>query len=242
MPLSSHDFYASIRSTANRCWSWIWSLDERESKTTGVAETLERSMRVTAKCRYNAADRIVNRSRFGFFTSIILSLGLIFIPLMQNTGIPLAFRSSVLNMIQIFLAVSVLVLSVVFGSARYDVRATKLTDCGDRLKQIIRGIRRQRASGNSLSNETLIEYENQYADVVRDCENHVRSDYNLAILEMRHEFYWTGIPRMKLWLSARLGRITFYVIPLCLLCFELLFITDMIHVTHVFTEFFSKSS
>jgi ABC-type multidrug transport system permease subunit len=91
------------------------------------------SMRVTAKCRYNAAVRLQWQGKFAFFTTTVLSLGLIFIPLIQTAGVELAFGASFLNMMQIFLAVAILVYSVVIRTARYDVREETLTECGDKL-------------------------------------------------------------------------------------------------------------
>lgn len=61
---------------------------------------------------------------------------------MQNSGISLAFESNVLNMMSIFLAVSVLVYSVVIGTAKYEVRAEGLTQCGDKLKELNRELNR----------------------------------------------------------------------------------------------------
>ena len=42
----------------------------------------------------------------------------------------------------IFLAVSVLVYSVVIGTAKYEVRAEGLTQCGDKLKELNRELNR----------------------------------------------------------------------------------------------------
>lgn len=76
-------------------------------------------MRVTVNCEYNASVRLQKQDRFSFVTIIILSLGLVFIPLIQNAGIKLSFHSNVINMIQIFIAVAVLVYSIAISTARY---------------------------------------------------------------------------------------------------------------------------
>lgn len=116
----------------DRALSWLISSGVRERPVKDAAEKLQMSMRTTAKCRYNASIRLQHQAKYSFFTTTLLSLGLIFIPLMQNAGMPIAYRPNVLNMMSIFLAVAVLVYSVVIGTARYDVRATQLTECGDK--------------------------------------------------------------------------------------------------------------
>ena len=128
-------------------WIWLFSLCERERQVKDAAEKLQMSMRVTAKCRYNAAARLQLQGKFAFFTTTALSLGLIFVPLLQTSGVKLAFQTNVLSMMQIFLAVSVLVYSVVIGTARYEVRAETLTECGDKLKELIRAIERHSSVG-----------------------------------------------------------------------------------------------
>lgn len=220
-------------------WTWLWCTGDRERAVIDATDKLQMSMRVTAKSRYNAAGRLQSQSRFSFVTTTILSLGLIFIPLMQNAGVTLAFASSVLNMIQIFLAVSVLVYSVIIATARFDVRAEKLTECGDRLKELIRAIDRDRCVGSTFPATLLTEYQKRYSDVVGDCENHTRSDYHLATLEMRRDYFLTGLPRFITWLRARLSDSVSYSLPSLMLCFELAFITDMIGVSHFFAPFLS---
>jgi len=126
-------------------------------------EKFQMSIRATAKCRFNAAERLKRQGKFAFFTTTILSLGLIFIPLMQNSGIKLAFSTNVLNTMSIFLAVAVLVYSVVIGTARYEARADKLTQCGDNLKDLSRELDSLKESDvehiKELEKNTLILYQ-----------------------------------------------------------------------------------
>jgi hypothetical protein len=98
-------------------------------------EKLLNSMRTTARCRFHAAQRLKKQGDFSFFTTTILSLGLILIPLIQNAEIKLAYSDKVLNMMQIFLAVSILVYSTINSTARYDLRSQVLSECGDKLKE-----------------------------------------------------------------------------------------------------------
>lgn len=223
-------------------WNWLFSLQQRERPIKDAADKLQMSMRVTAKCRYNAAVRLQRQGKFAFFTTTILSLGLIFIPLMQNAGIPLTYKSNVLNMMQIFLAVAVLVYSVVIGTARYEYRAENLTECGDKLKELIRGLDKDREIKVSFSNEDIAKLQERYSDIATDTENHTRSDYRLAMLEMDNDYFISGLPRMQQYLFAYADRLTAYIVPILMIAFEVIFITDMIGGTNVLAPYFNGSA
>jgi hypothetical protein len=220
-------------------WSWLLSSQSKERQVKDVAEKLQMSMRVTAKCRYNAAVRLQRQGKFAFFTTTVLSLGLIFIPLMQNAGVPLAYKSNVLNMMQIFLAVSVLVYSVVIGTARYEYRAENLAECGDRLKELIRELDKDRETKSKFSNDDLANVQKRYSEIAIDSENHTRSDYRLAMLEMDNDYFISGIPRLIEYIFAYVDRFTAYIVPLLMIAFEIAFITDMIGVTNLLAPYFN---
>ncbi len=222
----------------SKFWQWLTSGGQRERQVKDATEKLQMSMRTTAKCRYNASVRLQQHGKFSFFTTTVLSLGLVFIPLMQNAGVPLAFKANVLNMMQIFLAVAVLVYSVVIGTARYDMRAEQLTECGDKLKGLIRSLDKERESVNgSIPPTTLAHFQQQYSDIVTDVENHGRNDYRFATLEMVNDYFITGLPRFKLYITAQLVRTFSYIIPILLMLMEVIFITDMIGVTEILTPY-----
>jgi len=109
---------------------------------------------------------------------------------MQNSEISLAFKPNVLNMMSIFLAVSVLVYSVVIGTAKYEVRAEGLTQCGNKLKELNRELNRliTDSQNNDEENKKLLEeFEKRYSAIVTDTENHSRTDYLSAMLEMKSD-------------------------------------------------------
>lgn len=231
--------YVLIKKT----FRWLFSTGARERSVKDASGKLQMSMRTTAKCRYNASIRLQYQGKFSFFTTTVLSLGLVFIPLMQNANIQLAFTPNVLNMMSIFLAVAVLVYSVVIGTARYEVRATQLTECGDKLKELIRGLDKDR-EGNlgKISAEMLDGYQKRYSDIVTDVENHIRNDYRFAVIEMVNDYFLTGLPRLRLYLEAQAVRGFAYALPILLLLFEVLFITDMMAVTDILTPYLNGSA
>lgn len=225
------------RDCMKKIFIWLFNLGPQERKIDDNVEKFLASMRITAKCRYGASGRLLKQSKFSFVTTTVLSLGLIFIPLMQNSEIPLAFEPSVLNMVQIFLAVSILVYSVVIGTARYDLRAEKLNECGDKLKDIIRSLKKDIHLKKSLDDTKLSEYQQRYQDVTAETENHERSDFKLASLEMKEDYFISGFPRFFLYLSAHLQKLSAFAVPILMIGFEIVFITDMLGATSIFVEY-----
>jgi hypothetical protein len=218
-------------------FTWLFNLGPQEREINDNVQKFLASMRITAKCRYNASGRLLNQSKFSFLTTTVLSLGLIFIPLMQNSGVPLAFKASVLNMVQIFLAVSILVYSVIIATARYNLRAEKLNECGDKLKDLIRTLKKDLHLKKNLNDDELSKYQQRYQDITTDTENHDRSDFKLACLEMREDYFVSGFARLWLYITAHLQRVSAFVVPVLMIGFEVVFITDMLGASSVFVEF-----
>ena len=217
-------------------WNWLSSRGEIDRPKKDAKEKFQMSIRVTAKCRFNAAERLNRQGKFAFFTTTILSLGLIFIPLMQNSGIKLAFPPNVLNMMSTFLAVAVLVYSVVIGTARYEARADKLTQCGDNLKDLNREL------DNQLKSDSvdIQELEKKYSHLISDTENHTKTDYLAATLEMRRDYEITGFPRLYKRLLIIVVELFSYIIPLSMLVLEIVFILDMLGISHILAKYFSN--
>lgn len=222
---------------------WLFARGERERVIKDAAEKLQMSMRTTAKCRYNASVRLQHQGKFSFSTTTVLSLGLVFIPLIQNANVQLAFEVNVLNMMQIFLGVAVLVYSVVIGTARYEVRATQLNECGDKLKELIRELDKEREANNgSIQPLKLAEFQKRYSDIVTDVENHNRNDYRFATLEMVRDYFVSGLPRLKLYLEAQIIRAFGFVLPIILMLMEVMFIADMLGATEIFTPYLNGNA
>ncbi|MFQ2823424.1 SLATT domain-containing protein [Aeromonas allosaccharophila] len=218
----------------NSILSWLFSLKPIEKTVVDPADKLLNSMRVTARCRFNASVRLQRQSNFSFFTTTILSLGLIFIPLVQNSDISLAFSPKALNMLQIFLAVAVLVYSVINSTARYEIRSQTLNECGDKIKELIRELRtdikQSSTSGNSID---LNDYHEKYNAISTDSENHTRVDFSLASLEMKEDYCITGTPRIYHQIRAFLSYCIPYIVPFLFISFEAIFILDMLGVTKI---------
>ena len=221
---------------------WLFSEGELSRTKKNAAEKMQISIRVTTKCRYNASKRLNNHGKFAFFTTTILSLGLIFIPLIQNSGIKLAFDGRVLNMMSTFLAVAVFVYSVVIGTAKYDSRADRLNQCGNQLKDLTREFDRLMDSSNgNPEKEKLEDLNKRYFEIITDTENHEDVDYISATLEMPRDYKITGFPFLKKYIEIRLRRLYPYLLPSALLLLEMVFITDMINITAILTSYLRQA-
>jgi hypothetical protein len=127
---------------------WFFSFYPLKKPLENRTKHLENTMRITAINCYNASNRLKLKSKIAFATTIILSLGLILIPLIQMAKIPLTFNTDILSTMQIFLAVSVLVYSIIIGTGRYELRSEQLHDCGGKIKQLIREFQREQVIQN----------------------------------------------------------------------------------------------
>lgn len=192
------------------------------------AEQLLLRMRISQKCRYNASVRLRRSYRFRLFTSMMFAVGLMVIPLLQNSPIQLGFSASVMAMVQVLLAVGVLVFTVIAGKAGYEIRADRLNQEGDALKEVSRRLTRYISSNASIQ---LEDYHHEYARLTSGKESHSRSDYLMARVEMGFEFpMWLG-KRALLRVLLSISAVSNYVIPLVLILMEVAFISDMLTLT-----------
>lgn len=200
------------------------------------ADKFQLSMRTTANCRHNAASRIEANGRVAFISTTLLSLGLVFIPLMQNSGVDLALKDSVLNMVQIFLGVAVLVYSLIIGTARYEIRALELSNNAAQIKELIHELQLIRDQNNGLvAPPALQEIQQKYARIVTSCENHEQNDYNLAMLEMPNDYTAGDFTKLVIRSQAILSGSWRFVAPTILLVAVLIMIFEMFNISK-FTE------
>ena len=82
----SHIEYKTSFLDWRKAFQWLFSIQLEEKEENDPAKKLLNSMRLTAKCRFNASVRLIRISKYSFLTTTILSLGLIFIPLYQYSS------------------------------------------------------------------------------------------------------------------------------------------------------------
>ncbi len=225
----------------NEISEWLgFAVPPRVPKT--PAEKLLISIRATAKCKFNSSLRLKRNSKSSFFTTTILSLGLILIPLLQNSNVRLHLTSQVLNMMQIFLAVSVLVYSIVMAKAGLDVRAEQLNECGDQLKDLARKLDREIAHNGQNIAKVLENYNEQYSNITTDTEGHSRLDYLFAKLDMPNDYSIRGFRWLWYHLLTYLGILLGLILPAAMISLEILFISDMLGISQLLPSSFHAAN
>jgi hypothetical protein len=213
-------------------WGYLWPTKPTRKPQSEAAQKLLTSVRIASRCKYQAAGRLKRLSMFSFYATTLLSLGLIAIPLIMDSGIAKQFPDSVLTMVQIFLAVAVLVFSAVIGTARYELRAYLLDKCGHQLKNLARKIDTPPAK----SDQELIAYVEEYFKLTQSTENHSPADYRAAILSMRDVFTFKGTSLPFYWICTLSLFALPYVVPGFFILCEFCFITDMLSLPPLIPE------
>jgi hypothetical protein len=140
---------------------------------------------------------------------------------------------------QVLLGVGVLVFIVAIGKGMYELRADKLNQEGDALKDLSRRLARALAKD---SNVRLDDFHHEYTHLTLGKEGHSRADYLKASLEMHEEFpQWIGrrfVVRLFLWFALSYG----YVIPIVLILMEAAFVADMLGLTTFYPQVLHASA
>jgi hypothetical protein len=208
-------------------------LDSHDPYIKHPAVDLKKNMRTTANCRFNAAVRLQRQGKVAFITTTLVSLGLIFIPLMQLAKISLNIEDNILNVIQIFLAVAVLIYSSIISTAGYELRAQKLHECGVKLKALEQKLDMDSFPGTATTPPlNLTSLQTEYTDILAHSENHDLSDYLLAKAELPHYYSITGWKKLICYSKAYFMIGQFYFFPVILLLSEISIILYMVPYTH----------
>ena len=208
-------------------WQSILGKDEYRIKDLSAMEQLNRSFVMAAKCRFLASTRLKHIGIFSSHTTTILSLGLIFIPLMQVAGLRLSFPERLLNVLQIFLAVSVLVYSVINSQARYSLRAEKLNQCGDKIKELQRQLSYQIKNNGNPRYE---DFHKRYVDIEVDAENHSRLDYQVARLDLTSIYDLSGLKRLIVLATAYSRKLMTFIGPAAMFFLVFIIILDVLKI------------
>jgi len=220
---------------------WIFSKAPYELSEIDAADKFHKTMRTAAKCCYIASIRLQRQARLSLLIAGFLIVGLILIPLIQNTNLQIAFPPNILNMAQIVMAIAVLVYLVIIAKARYEVRARQFSECEIKIKALIQEFNKVRAASfETLTAETLDGFQRRYFAILSEVETHEPNDYRLATLEMFRDYFITGLPRLKLYSSAQLIRASALIIPIIIIVLEILFVTEMLGFTKIVTPYMTN--
>lgn len=228
-----------------------WSPDPqrqifRQKQILNPDEELSISIDVMAKSKYNGSMRLARFSAFSNLTSYILSLALIFIPLIQLTSIHLAYPEKVLDSLQVFFAVAVLIYSVNSNAAQYEARARSLKESARKLEELSRKLKIDLAYVQDNNGALDLQLFNKmYSEILNTSEDHSRGDFAYATLQTPEMLNESGLRRQwlitKLSIKVRYGVIENYIFSVLLILAVIVVILDMLSVTHVLTRIFNSS-
>jgi hypothetical protein len=199
----------------------------KKRQATDDIDDFQLSMRTTANCRHNASVRLLWRSTVTFNATVVLSLSLVFIPLMQNSGVSLELKDGVLNMLQVFLGVAVLVYSTIIGTAHYEVRALQLAQCADSIKELIRDLKLEKLASGNIPVPSFALAQKRYAELLTSSENHIEADYRLAMLSMYKDYTVPFATRALLRLKTVLSTLAPLLTPALLVAIIAVFLGEM---------------
>jgi hypothetical protein len=214
-------------------WIWLFNLQDDKALPTAQEHILLRQFHITSKCRYNASIRLKRLGRGTFLTTILLSLGLILIPMLQLANLTIAYPTPVVNALQIFLAVAILVFSIVSATANHDARARVLNDCADRIKSLGTELR----TAIQANQVDLKAFSDRYSGITRDSEMHSRADYALAKLQATEQYAITGIARVWTRATVIVMETIPYLPSVALLTIEGILVVDLLGITSIWTPF-----
>lgn len=225
---------------------------EQQDELLRNANNLYHSMRITIDARFQAGKRLESLNTYTFITSIIISLALIFLPLIQFSDIKLHYSNNVLSTLQIFFAVAILVYSVLISTAKYSIRAKEMTVCADLVKDLSRELKDiialSQRDGENITKNVLNDYNKRYRECLRNSENHSDQDYHFVknTIKMKdlektdinwfRKNIWHRI--IRFWLKMTVSMQ--YIFPSFLTIFVFVVISDVLGYTKIIQPFLLK--
>lgn len=148
---------------------------------------LHRNISITAKVRYRAAERLNSHHRLSQWVVTFASVALIAIPLLQAMGINLRYNQELLDSMEVFLAVLVLVYSLLLGNEGYSSKAEKMLNCGLELGRLNNEI--YPYLDQQFEQEIYEKFLREYYNILEKYPNHDSIDYEFYRISKKHEYY-----------------------------------------------------
>jgi SMODS and SLOG-associating 2TM effector domain family 5 len=132
-------------------------------------DKLKENITIVMKNYFAASERLIFHNSVSQWTLSILSLGLIVIPLLTVTKMPLRYSQNVIDFASISLAVAVLMLSLLIGANNYSARGEKMYQAGLEFNKLIWEVRCFEFDGNRMDKYNDFSY--RYVEILRRYEN-----------------------------------------------------------------------
>lgn len=126
---------------------------------------LRNRTKITTRSRYRASERLERHHKLSQWTVSLISVALVFIPLVQVFGIPTGFEVIYLNATQATLAILVLVYSLLLGQESFISRAQAMHRNGIELGRLSRKM----AGKDIVSDDEYFTFADEYYDILEKC-------------------------------------------------------------------------
>lgn len=138
-------------------------------------DELMKNVHLATKKYFEASQRLAGHHAATQWTISLLSLGLILVPLLTVTQIPIRFDQHIVDFASIGLAVAVLMFSLLTGSNRYENRSEKMHEAGLDLNELLRDMKFAATADDRMKHYQ--DFAKRYGQVLRRCENNHEIDY-----------------------------------------------------------------
>jgi hypothetical protein len=132
-------------------------------------DKLKDNTNTVMKSCFAASDRLNFHNLVSQWTLSILSLGLIVIPLLTVTKMPLRYSQNVIDFASISLAVAILMLSLLIGANNYAARGYKMYQSGLDFNDLLRDMRYFESTADRMTHYQ--DFSIRYGNLLRRYEN-----------------------------------------------------------------------
>jgi hypothetical protein len=168
---------------------------------------LLRRTKITTKSRYRASERLELHHKLSQWTVSLISVALVFIPLVQTFGISAGIEVIYLNATQATLAILVLVYSLLLGQENFISRAQAMHRNGVELGRFARKLA---GKGEKVSDDEYFSLAEEYYDILEKYENHKPIDYLYTRLSDTPSNFNEWVIFIGLWLKARVMSLVIF--------------------------------
>ncbi|WP_417068642.1 SLATT domain-containing protein [Niveibacterium terrae] len=206
----------------------------RDDSAPCSAQRLQRAIRTSAHAHGFAGIRLSRKERAWQTTLVLLALGLVLLPLLQNAGVALALAPNVLNLIQVFLAVAVLIAIVLLASANLALRGRTLSECAERLRELSHEFDKvcEDLGPTVMPSHILDEFRTRHSETLRNIEAPCHNDHRQTLWAMASDYELDPASRLRLGLSSAASQLFSLALPLLLLTLEAFFIANALGLNH----------
>lgn len=135
----------------------------------------------TAASRFNASRRLRIHNAASLWTISLFSLGLILVSLLQALSLPMPYPDKIVNLVQVFLSITILVISVILTMNNYGIRAERFHACGLEMNEI--ALRLERVEREDGTIEDYNAFADEYGEILRRYDNHEQIDFMFMKLQ-----------------------------------------------------------